>query len=87
MFNSRSYYLMENKRDEIVCELDTLNNQIKEISDQAKTFKKGSEERKTKMNEAQLIRNSYDYKLLNEKLKLINFCINSLYLGGVYETR
>ncbi|MFR2887948.1 MAG: hypothetical protein ACLTDM_07130 [Clostridium butyricum] len=82
MFNSRSYYLMEGKRSEIVSKLDILNNQIKEISDQAKTLKKGSEERKIKMSEAQSIKNSYDYKVLNENLKLINFCINSLYIGG-----
>lgn len=87
MFNSRSYYLMEGKRSEIVSKLDILNNQIKEISDQAKTLKKGSEERKIKMNEVQSIKNSYDYKVLNENLKLINFCINSLYVGGAYENR
>ena len=82
MFSVGSFYLMQNKRNKIVSKLDILNNQIKEISDQAKTLKKGSEERKIKMNEAQAIKNSYDYKVLNENLKLINFCINSLYIGG-----
>lgn len=74
--NTRTFYILTQERNKIEEELAAYETMIDEIRKSAKIFKRGSEERKNKMNEANKIKNSDKYKELKVKLGMINYCIN-----------
>lgn len=74
--NSKAYLKLTKRRNDYEEELQELNNQITFIKDKAKKLKKGSEERKFLMSEAQDIRESKKYQELTMRIEELNYSIN-----------
>lgn len=79
MNNSKAYYTLTNKRSELEEECETMSELIKNIQDDAKKLKKGSIERQDLMRRANELKNSESYKNLKLQIKMLNFCINTVF--------
>lgn len=79
MNNAKGYLKLEQKRCEIeewIMEYDT---KIQNIREEAKKLPKGSIERKHMMTEVQELGKNVEYRHMKDKLRLMNFCINSVF--------
>lgn len=77
--NTRAYYKLTQKRNEIEEKLESYNDEVKAIREQAKKLKKGSLERESTMMKANTILNSKEYIKLKAELDTLNLCINIVY--------
>jgi len=79
MNNTQAFYKLSLKRREIEEALSKYDLDIKEIKDNAKLEKKGSQDRKDLMECAKYIEDSESYKILKAEWNLMNFCINTVF--------
>lgn len=79
MEKSNAFFKLQKRRLQIEENIEEFNNKIKTISDQAKKQKKGSEERKLLMQQANNLKNSSEYLVLQAQLKTMNYCINTVF--------
>lgn len=79
MKNSKAYYKLTSKRLELEEEFDIIKSDIEIKRTEAKKFPKGSEERKRLMQEIQDLGKTPKYQQLNSEIKMLNFCINTVF--------
>lgn len=77
MFNSKAYYKLTGERHRLTDLLDSYK--LDELQEVAKRLKKGSQERKDANDNISNIKSSAEYKVLQEKIKSMNFCINNVF--------
>ena len=72
----KGFYELEQLRQGILDEIEPYELEIKAAQELAKTYKKGSEERKITNAKVKEIKEDINYIHLKDKLKMINYCIN-----------
>lgn len=72
----KGFYELEQLRQGIIDEIEPYEVEIKTAQELAKTYKKGSEERKIANAKVKEIKEDINYIHLKDKLKMINYCIN-----------
>ena len=72
----KGFYELEQLRQGILDEIEPYEIEIKAAQELAKTYKKGSEERKIANAKVKEIKEDINYIHLKDKLKMINYCIN-----------
>lgn len=72
----KGFYELEQLRQGILDEIEPYELEIKAAQELAKTYKKGSEERKIANAKVKEIKEDINYIHLKDKLKMINYCIN-----------
>lgn len=72
----KGFYELEKLRQGILDEIEPYELEIKAAQELAKTYKKGSEERKNANAKVKEIKEDINYIHLKDKLKIINYCIN-----------
>lgn len=72
----KGFYELEKMRQSILDEIEPYEIEIKTAQELAKTYKKGSEERKIANAKVKEIKEDINYIHLKDKLKMINYCIN-----------
>lgn len=70
---------LEQKRYEIEEQINTIQEKIKTTKEKAKSYPKGSVDRMYWMDQANKLINDVELKHLKDKLKLINYCINTCF--------
>lgn len=74
--NTKAFYKLTNKRNEIEESIEVYNSLIRELREEAKKLKKGSVERQDLMKRANDLNNDVIYVKLKGQLEMLNFCIN-----------
>ena len=72
----KGFYELEKLRQDILDEIEVYELEIKTAQELAKTYKKGSAERKNANAKVKEIKEGINYIHLKDKLKMINYCIN-----------
>ena len=72
----KGFYELEQLRQGILDEIEPYELEIKAAQELAKTYKKGSEERKITNAKVKELKEDINYIHLKDKLKMINYCIN-----------
>lgn len=72
----KGFYELEKMRQGILDEIEPYEIEIKAAQELAKTYKKGSEERKIVNAKVKEIKEDINYIHLKDKLKMVNYCIN-----------
>ena len=72
----KGFYELEQLRQGILDEIEPYELEIKTAQELAKTYKKGSEERKIANTKVKELKEDIKYIHLKDKLKMINYCIN-----------
>lgn len=72
----KGFYELEKMRQSILDEIEPYEIEIKTAQELAKTYKKGSVERKIANAKVKEIKEDINYIHLKDKLKMINYCIN-----------
>ena len=72
----KGFYELEQLRQGILDEIEPYELEIKAAQELAKTYKKGSVERKIANAKVKEIKEDINYIHLKDKLKMINYCIN-----------
>lgn len=72
----KGFYELEKMRQSILDEIEPYEIEIKTAQELAKTYKKGSVERKIANAKVKEIKEDISYIHLKDKLKMINYCIN-----------
>ena len=72
----KGFYELEKMRQGILDEIEVYEVEIKATQELAKTYKKGSVERKNANANVKEIKEDINYIHLKDKLKMINYCIN-----------
>lgn len=72
----KGFYELEKLRQGILDEIEPYELEIKVTQELAKTYKKGSVERKIANAKVKEIKEDNNYLHLKDKLKMINYCIN-----------
>ena len=72
----KGFYELEKLRQGILDEIEPYEIEIKAAQELAKTYKKGSEERKIANAKVKELKEDINYIHLKDKLKMINYCIN-----------
>ena len=72
----KGFYELEQLRQSILDEIEPYELEIKAAQELAKTYKKGSEERKITNAKVKELKEDINYIHLKDKLKMINYCIN-----------
>ncbi|HBJ1650865.1 TPA: hypothetical protein LA460_000083 [Clostridium botulinum] len=75
----KAFYKLSNKRQQIEEQLSDYDLIISELRIEAKKFKKGSSERQDLMRRANDLKNDNVYIRLQTELKILNYCINTVY--------
>lgn len=76
---TKGYYKISNKIAELEEKVEIIDIQAKDIMDNAKKMKKGSEERKEAMAQAKALKEDREYQDMKLELKTLYFCLNSVY--------
>lgn len=77
--NTKAFYKLTDKRNEIEGSIETYNVLIRELREEAKKLKKGSIERQELMKRANDLNNDAVYVKLKGQLEILNFCINTVF--------
>lgn len=77
--STNGYYKISSRIGELEDKIAIIDNKAKNITDSAKRLPKGSEERKSLMNEAKVLKESEEYKGMKIELKTLYFCLNSIF--------
>ena len=72
----KGFYELEKLRQGALDEIEPYEAEIKTTQELAKTYKKGSEERKIANAKVKELKEDINYIHLKDKLKMINYCIN-----------
>ena len=72
----KGFYELEKMRQGILDEIEVYEVEIKTAQELAKTYKKGSAERKNANAKVKELKEDINYIHLKDKLKMINYCIN-----------
>ena len=72
----KGFYELEKLRQGILDEIEVYEAEIKATQELAKTYKKGSAERKIANAKVKELKEDINYIHLKDKLKMINYCIN-----------
>ena len=72
----KGFYELEQLRQGIIDEIEPYELEIKAAQELAKTYKKGSEERKIANAKVKEIKENANYMHLKDKLRMVNYCIN-----------
>ena len=72
----KGFYELEKMRQGILDEVEIYEVGIKAAQELAKTYKKGSTERKIANAKVKELKEDINYIHLKDKLKMINYCIN-----------
>ncbi|WP_205427387.1 hypothetical protein [Clostridium botulinum] len=75
----KAFYELSNKRQQIEEQLSDYDLVISELRTEAKKLKKGSSERQDLMKRANDLKNDNVYIKLQIELKILNYCINTVY--------
>ena len=79
MEKTKAFYKLSAKRQAIEEQLEEYNVVINELRSEAKKLKKGSLERQDLMRKANEISNSSVFIKLQTELRVMNFCINTVW--------
>ncbi len=74
--NSKVFYKLNAKMQELEEKLEILENKIKETRAEMKKLKKSSSERNEMQIKIESMSNSKEYIELKSSIKMLNFCIN-----------
>ena len=79
MTNTKAFYKLTSKRQEIEDFIEPYDAAIQELKDAAKKLKKGSPERQELMKKANDLKNEECYKKWQTELRIMNYCINTVF--------
>lgn len=77
--NTTAYYKLTGRRSCIEDLIEPYDTAIKDLKEDAKKLKKGSQERQDLMKKANDLNNDTVYKNLKLELRTLNFCINTVF--------
>lgn len=77
--NTKAYYNLTERRSKVESYIEDYDVLIKELRDEGKKLKKGSVERQELMERANGLKNDSVYRELQTELKVLNYCINTVF--------